>query len=902
MAGIFGREENYMTLPVRSLMLCISFMLALTAPLLYAAKAEEPSDHGSTLQEILILNSYHHGYAWSDDEQAGIIDVFRAKDKNWLPVIEYLDLKRLPDGRHLVELKQLFRRKYQNNKFSVVIAMDNPALEFAIDNKAELFGNAPIVFCGINNYTPSLLKGRSDVTGIIEAIDPAGTIEVMLRLHPATQEILSPHDYTATGLAVRKELEALVPRFGAKVRFRFTDPMTMEELLKELERLPKDSLVLEIGFITDKSGRTFGISETTKLFSEHSPVPIYSTYEQRLGSGIVGGKLLSPRVHGADAARIAMRVLAGEKASAIPVVFESDSQFMFDYKIMSRFGIPLSALPEGGTVINKPVSFYVAHRGVIQTALSVIVFLAVVIFLLAINIIQRRRSSEVIRRSEELLKTITSSTPDHILVQDINLRYSFVINPQLGLMVQDMIGKTDHDFLSKEDADKLTKIKKQVLDTGRPVHVEVPLLSLNGEQQFFGGTYVPKLNAQGQVDGLIGYFRNITERMRAEEEKERLQGQLQQAMKMEAVGRLAGGVAHDFNNLLTVINGYSELLIQRLGENSPLRKDAEEILQAGNRAESLTRQLLLFSRKQVLQPKVIDLNMVVSKAGKMLQRLIGENIELRTILGEGLGRVKADEGQVEQILINLAINARDAMPGGGELTIETANVVLDEIFAKDHPSLVPGPHVLLLVRDTGSGIPDEIRRHIFEPFFTTKERGKGTGLGLATVYGIVQQSQGHLDFHSESGKGTIFKIYLPCVDGESKALSTVTTEAPKGSEAVLVVEDENSVREIVNRVLSGKGYRVLMASDGSEGLRISGEYNGPIDLLLTDLVMPKMGGRELATRLEAERAGMKVLFMSGYTEDAISHQGVLEAGLSFIQKPFTTVALLRKVREVLDGK
>ncbi|MBU1183237.1 MAG: hypothetical protein KKF00_13960, partial [Proteobacteria bacterium] len=238
----------------RSLLLCILFIVALTAPLLHAAETAEPSGQATALQEILILNSYHPGYAWSDDEQAGIIEVFRAKDKNWITVIEYLDLKRLPDGRHLAELKKLFHLKYRNKKFSIVIAMDNPALEFAIDNQAELFRNAPIVFCGINNYTPSLLKGRTDVTGIVEAIDIAGTIEVMLRFHPAIREIFSPHDYTTTGLAVRKELETLVPRF-AKVRFRFTDPLTMEELLKEIEQLPKDSLILEIGFITDKSGR-----------------------------------------------------------------------------------------------------------------------------------------------------------------------------------------------------------------------------------------------------------------------------------------------------------------------------------------------------------------------------------------------------------------------------------------------------------------------------------------------------------------------------------------------------------------------------------------------------------------------------------------------------------------------
>ena len=430
----------------RFLLLWISFIVVLTAPLLHAAEAAEPSGQGTAREEILILNSYHLGYAWSDDEQAGIIDVLRGKYKNGVPVVEYLDLKRLPDGKHLVELKQLFRRKYQNKKFSVVIAMDNSVLEFAIDNQAELFRNAPIVFCGINNYTPSLLKGRPDVTGIAESIDIAGTIEVMLRLHPATQEIFSPHDYTATGLAVRKELEALVSRYGPKVRFRFTDPLTMEELLKELERLPKDSLVLEIGFVTDKCGHTFGISETTKLFSEHSPVPIYSTYEQRLGFGIVGGKLLSPRIHGANAARIALRVLAGEKASAIPVVFETDSHFMFDYKVMSRFGIPLSALPEGSTVINKPVSFYAAHRVVIHTALGIIGILVIVICLLTVIIIQRKRSAIVLHASEAKYYDLYENAPDMFFSVDAKTATIMECNNALvhtiGYAKEDIIGRS----------------------------------------------------------------------------------------------------------------------------------------------------------------------------------------------------------------------------------------------------------------------------------------------------------------------------------------------------------------------------------------------------------------------------------------------------------------------------
>ncbi|MFH1934041.1 MAG: PAS domain S-box protein [Pseudomonadota bacterium] len=508
----------------RSLLLCLSFIVLLTASLLHAAKTVEQSEPEIARQEILILNSYHPGFAWSDDEQAGIIDVFRGKDKNWLPVIEYLDLKRLPDGRHLAELKKLLRRKYQNQKVSVVIAMDNPALEFATDNQAELFGNAPIVFCGINNYTPSLLKGRSDVTGIVEAIDLVGTIEVMLRLHPATREIFVPHDYTVTGLAARKEIEALIPRFGARVRFRFTDPLTMEELLKELERLPGDSLVLPISFITDKSGRTFGMTEATRLFYEHSSAPIYSPYEQRLGFGIVGGKLLSARIHGTDAARIALRVLAGEKASAIPVVLESDSKFMFDYKVMSRFGIPLSALPEGSTVINKPVSFYAAHRVVIQTALGVIVFMAVVISLLTINIIQI-----ALRRSEENFRHSLDDSPMKVRIVTIEGETIYANRAILDIYGYDSVEElrttpVKNRYTPQSYAEFKIRREKRKGDVDVPSGYEISIVRKNGEIR-----HLQVLRKDVLWDGERQFqviYQDITDRKRAEEKLRASQQQL----------------------------------------------------------------------------------------------------------------------------------------------------------------------------------------------------------------------------------------------------------------------------------------------------------------------------------------------------------------------------------------
>jgi hypothetical protein len=387
-------------------------------------------------------------------------------------------------------------------------------------------------------------------------------------------------------------------------------------------------------------------------------------------------------------------------------------------------------------------------------------------------------------------------------------------------------------------------------------------------------------------------------------EKKQLEERFRQSQKMEAVGRLAGGVAHDFNNLLTVITGYTDLLLERLKNEDRLRRAVEEISKAGSRGASLTRQLLAFSRRQVLQPKVLDLNAVVANTEKMLRRLIGEDIELRTSLDPALGWVKADPGQMEQVLLNLAINARDAMPGGGRLTIETHNVELDQVYASRHTAVQPGDYVMLAVNDSGHGMAPEVVAHLFEPFFTTKELGEGTGLGLATVYGIVKQSGGNIWVYSEPGQGTTFKVYLPRIDQPAQLdqpAATCVAELPRGTETVLLVEDEEVVRTLVREVLQRNGYQMLVARDGQEALQLSAGHDGPIHLLLTDVVMSRMSGRELVQRLCPLRPEMRVLFMSGYTDDSIVKQGMLEGGAAFLQKPFTVQTLARKVRDILEA-
>ena len=388
-------------------------------------------------------------------------------------------------------------------------------------------------------------------------------------------------------------------------------------------------------------------------------------------------------------------------------------------------------------------------------------------------------------------------------------------------------------------------------------------------------------------------------------EQRGLQQQLLQSQKMEAVGRLAGGIAHDFNNLLMVISGYSEFLLERIGPDPTLRAPAQEIANAAGRASSLTRQLLAFSRKQMLAPKILDLNGVVAENLKMLTRMIGEDIDLVMVPAVDLGAVRADAGQIEQVIMNLAVNARDAMPAGGKLTIETSNVFLDEAYARFHAPLKPGNYVTLAISDTGAGMDAETQSHIFEPFFTTKGQA-GTGLGLSTVYGIVKQSGGYIWVYSEPDKGTTFRIYLPRATEamENLAQTATPTEAgaaPPGKETILVVEDEANLRYLARQFLEKQGYRVIEAADGAVAMQIAVAHEGPIHLLLTDVIMPGMNGRELAQRIVEIRPQTKVLYMSGYTENVIGRDGTLDAGIRLLQKPFTLRDLKSKVREVLDS-
>jgi len=520
------------------------------------------------------------------------------------------------------------------------------------------------------------------------------------------------------------------------------------------------------------------------------------------------------------------------------------------------------------------------------------------------DVTERKEAEKALSAAQERLQHVVSSSPAVLFtlaVDGENTRPLWMSDN-----IQEMMGYTVEESnhpdwwltnIHPDDRERvMAALPQELFPNGRTAN-EYRFRHRDGDYRWIRSELRLLRDAAGRPYEIVGSWSNISER-------KLLEDQYRQAQKMEGIGRLAGGVAHDFNNLLTIINGYSDMLIQQPRLDEPTRNLLREIQRAGDRAAGLTRQLLAFSRKQILQPKVLDLNAVLSDSEKMLRRVIGEDVDLTVLPAMDLGWILADPGQIEQVIINLAVNARDAMPKGGKLTLETGNVLLDQEYRDTHPEVKPGPYVVLAVSDTGCGMDKQTQARIFEPFFTTKELGKGTGLGLATVYGIVKQSEGHIEAYSELGVGTTFKVYLPIVEAPSLPSGKSgygMRSMPPGTETLLLVEDEHAVRGLASHALRSCGYEVLEAEGGQRALDIAASQAGPIHLLVTDVVMPRMGGRELAERLEALRPEVKVLFLSGYTDDAVIRHGIISTESHFLQKPFTPSVLATKVRDVLDN-
>jgi len=519
------------------------------------------------------------------------------------------------------------------------------------------------------------------------------------------------------------------------------------------------------------------------------------------------------------------------------------------------------------------------------------------------HINERERAESELAEERNLLRTLIDALPDYIYVKDTAGRFVVAnvgITRGLGFVTTDeLVSKAGFELYPQEMAAQYAAQEQDVINSGQPlINHEEAIIDAAGQRRWLLTTKVPVRDSQGKVVRIVGVDRDITEHRRLEE-------QLHAAQKMEAIGRLAGGIAHDFNNVLTSIIGYTKLILDSLPSNASIRSDLEGIEASANRGANLTHQLLAFTRKQVIEPHILNPNELIVGIEQMLQRLINEDIRLLTNLAPDTGYVKIDPGQLEQVLVNLVVNARDAMSEGGTLTIETANVTLDQEYARQRAEVVPGDYIMIAVSDNGSGMDDTIKARIFEPFFTTKGVGKGTGLGLATCFGIVKQNGGHISVYSEPGQGSTFKIYLPRIydhTHDPRNNHGHTSSSRHGNETILLVEDDSMILNLLARVLRRQGYTILVAANGAEALGlVQRERDTTIQLLITDWVMPHLGGEALADQLQRQYPNLKVLFISGYTDNALINGGILESGSAFLQKPFAPDALIRKVREVLDS-
>ncbi len=905
--------------------------------------AVTPLHAAAPVPHILVLNSYNLGYDWSEDEMAGVRNGFAKVFPRVDLYIEHLDTKKFHTKTHFPLLANLLEIKYAGRHLDVIIAMDNAALEFASQYRQRISPGTPLVFCGINNYAPVMISGQSRITGVAEYHDSVGTLDLALQLHPATRNVIVIHDFTDTGMAIRRELEKSAARFPA-IKLQFMEEMSLEETVKKLKVITPGNLVLMLSYTVEKGGRTFSHSEAARVVSSASPVPVYSVYAEQLGNGVVGGLMMEGQTQGQKAAELAVRIIAGESPEKLPVITDDLSRSLFDYRVLKKFDINPAALPADTVLINNPPSTFAINKTAAWLGGLFTLFCTVGLMVLSLNIRKRKHFEEMLRHKidqyresrEELLATEEMLrdqigeyhvTHDQLLATEEMLRVQlkaveessqkfkaiFELSPitvvlttlaegrftevnqafidMFGYQREEAIGRTTVElgvWLHESDRNRYLQLLREHRSVS---NFEVEMCRKGGEKitVFFSGAL---LEIAGK-DLVLSAVVDVSG-------QKRLQNQLLQSQKMDVVGQLAGGIAHDFNNMLAGIMAAAELLKMRLPSDERNHKLVHTIIDAATRSADLTRELLTFSRKGTAVSTPIRIHDTIAGVMSLLERTIDKQIQLTARLEGNNPVVMGDQTQLQNALLNLGVNARDAMPQGGVLTYATTVRTLDESTCRSLGILLaPGRYLEIEVSDTGAGMTQEIMEHIFEPFFTTKVVGKGTGLGLAAVYGTVRNHHGELYVQSEPGVGSVFKIFLPMIE-EGVAPPAGTGMAISGNGGVLLVDDEQILRDLGRDLLEDLGYTVYLAEDGAEALEVFASNREDISLVMMDMVMPKMGGREAFLRMRELAPELKVLFCSGFHQEGTEKE-LLQLGASgFIQKPYNRSELSRAVAEALE--
>lgn len=939
----------------------MAIVLILMGVLLFLA--DSPLHAATVVPRILVLNSYNPGYDWSEEEMEGVRDGFSKSFPRTELNIEYLDTKKLHTKKHFSQFADLLEVKYADRPLNVIIAMDNAALEFTAQYRQRISPGTPLVFCGINGYLPTMIAGQSRITGVAEYHDSVGTLGMALQLHPAVRNVVVIHDYTDTGVEMRRELEKSAHLYPA-VRLEFMEEMPLEETVKKLKVLPPDYLVLMLSYTLEKGGRTFSQSEAARLVSDASPVPVYAVHAAQLGNGVVGGRMLEGQIQGRKAAELAARIVGGELPEKLPVITGNLSRSMFDYRVLEKYGIRLAQLPADAVVINKPPSTFAVNKTAVWLVSSITLLCTVGLVILFLNIRKRRRFEELLRlkideyqeSQEELLATeemLRAQVDEYMLSQDELQATEEMLRSQIVeyQITHDQLLATEEMLRIQLDAVEESSQKFKAVFEHSPVTVALTTLPegvfSEVNQAFtdmFGysrdeaigkttielGVWLHKSARDSYLqllreDGNVRNFEAEMRRKNGEEfsvlfsgvllgiagtpcvlsavldvtEQKRLQNQLLQSQKMDVVGQLAGGIAHDFNNMLAGIMAAAELLKRRLQVDEKNSRLVDTIIGATTRSADLTRELLTFSRKGTAVAHPVHINDTIAAVMRLLERTIDKQIQLTTRLVGGNPVIMGDQTQLQNALLNLGINARDAMPQGGTLSYATAVRNLDEPACRSlGVSFAPGRYLEVAVSDTGVGMTKEVMEHIFEPFFTTKSVGKGTGLGLAAVYGTVQGLHGGLHVQSEPGAGTVFKIYLPMIE-ERVSYPVGSAEAVAGDGGILLVDDEKILRDVGCALLEDLGYTVFLAEDGEHALEVFDRHRSDISLVLMDMIMPKMGGKEAFLRLREQAPELKVLFCSGFSREGTGDELVGLGASGFIQKPYNRSELSRAVAGAL---